>query len=178
MLGGSWGDRSRRAALALGLTLAVAGPGALAAPAAGQDELASVIVDSRKPELVEADGGGWIVDVVLTNLTTQELTLTSQPDDLDDRGCRPRVPATLPPAQRSPITVEVPADCKLTGDRFEFEIDAETASDPVVASILFEAAPGSDSAGSPGAWIAVVPVALLALLGGWALSRRGREEEA
>ncbi len=171
MLGGSWGDSVRRAALALGLALAVAG--ILTASAAGQDEIASVIVDSTTPELVEADGGGWTVDVVLTNITNQELTLTSQPDDQTDTGCVPRVPGKLAPAQRSPITVDVPAGCKLSGGRFDFEIDAETASNPVVASILFKAAPGDDSSGSV-PWIAVIPVALLAALGGLALVLRRR----
>jgi MYXO-CTERM domain-containing protein len=178
MLGGSWGDGVRRAALALGMTLAVAGAGhgILATSAAAQDEFASVIVDSTTPELVEADGGGWTVDVVLTNITKQELTLTSQPDDLTDTGCIPRVPATLAPAQRSPITVKVPADCKLSGGRFDFEIDAETPSDPIVASILFKASPGDDDSGSSVPWIAVVPIALLVLLGGFALVRRQRAE--
>ena len=125
---------------------------------------------ARSRKLVAADGGGWTVDVVLTNNTRRELTLSSQPNDLEDSACRPRVPATLAPDRRSEIRVAVPADCKLTRGRFEFEIDAETATDPIVASILFKAAPPPDSESSSGSGAAVpavlVSLAVLALLGG------------
>lgn len=164
---GYFGER-RAGARVLRCVLVAAAALLAAAPVVAAQERPSVVVDTTTPKLSERDGGGWDVDVTLINLTNEFLTLTSQPGDLGDRACSPKVPEMLPPAQMSDITVKVPDVCKLTGKKFEFEIDAETQAGDTVASVRFTAGPGPDpDTDSDSGWDA--PVVLLLVLAGLAV---------
>lgn len=137
-----------------------------AAPGWAQEQ-ALVLLDAREAKLVEADDGGWTVDVELANLTTDELTLTTQPDGEHGRGCRPRLDAAaLPPAERLGVEVTVPGGCKLVDDAFSFEIDADPpdsrggfslASFPIVAALQ------EDGDGPSWGALAAFPILLVAL---------------
>lgn len=155
--GVSWGS----AAFAVLSSALLAAALSLGATPAFAQERPSMIVDTTTPKLVEAEDGAWKVDVVLTNVTGEELTLSAQPADLEDTGCRLQVPKSLPPAQQSAITVGVPAVCQLSGKNFKFEIDAETADNPIAASVPFTAGPKPDSEETPN-WdaLSAFPVAL------------------
>ena len=170
MLRVRWGVTvSGLGACALLAGFALAAVGGQAAAANG----ALVTLDSAKPALA-ADDPGWTVDVSLTNLTQDELTVTAAETAKHVQGCDLEVStgSPLPAAQPGIVTVTVPHACSAV-DGFGIKLTATDSSgaNPVSQSVAVEASkPPTDVNWAPlnAFWISLVAGLVLAGVGfGW-----------
>jgi len=132
-------------------------------------QIQPVVVDTTKPTLAEKDGGGWTAKVAVTNLTSEPLVLSAQPQNREDRDCTPSVPEDLPAVETTAVTVDIDATCELDDGAFKLEIAASRAvGGEAVASVGFTAQPAAEKGTDWGILksflLMTLAVALLALL--------------
>jgi hypothetical protein len=138
------------ASLALALALSAS---ALAAPA-------SVVVDTRTPPLEEGEGGASKIALSFTNITDAPAVLSA------NAVAQPKCPLSLstnqlPPAEITPVTVEIPPTCE-TGDELKIDITAASGTGPLP---VFKIDPQGEPAKEPN-WdhLAAFAVALVGSL--------------
>lgn len=152
------GIRDVRAGLVVAALVMLTPPPASAAPAL-------VTIDSREAALANKDGGGWTASLTFTNLTDGELTLTVRAADATDAGCGPTLDKNeLAPAQRTAVTVTIPAGCEVGDDGIDLVVVATATPDAATTTFEVTAAPKPDEAvdWSP---LAVFPILLAVLVG-------------